>query len=98
MCVSVTIVSCLVCLLTVAVTGGIKLLYVTPEFMTSTAAQELLGSLHRRSELSLIAVDECHCISSWVRGHRIYAHLSHHHLMRFTGPRFPTELQTSGHH
>ena len=41
--------------------AGVKLLYVSPERLASDAFLELLESTH----LSLIVVDECHCISQW---------------------------------
>ena len=41
--------------------GEVKLLYVAPERLTSFDFQELL----RYVELSLLAVDEAHCISQW---------------------------------
>lgn len=44
-----------------AVRGALDLLYVAPEGFFTDRFQELLGSLH----VSLIAVDEAHCISEW---------------------------------
>jgi ATP-dependent DNA helicase RecQ len=41
--------------------GELKLLYIAPERLESTAFLELL----RRSNISLIAIDEAHCISQW---------------------------------
>lgn len=43
---------------------GIKLLYVTPELI-ATDFKQVLKLLFDRSKLSLFAVDEAHCISSW---------------------------------
>ena len=48
--------------------GGcpIKLLYVTPETLVASAPlNAALVSLASRSLLSLVAVDEAHCISEW---------------------------------
>lgn len=44
---------------------SIKLLYVTPERVGLPAFAEVLKDLHRRGKLSLFAIDEAHCISSW---------------------------------
>ena len=42
-----------------------KLLYVTPELVATKGFQTLLGSLHDRGLISMVAVDEAHCISEW---------------------------------
>ena len=43
-----------------------KLLYVTPELLTSNQTfQSIMRLLASRDQLSLIAIDESHCISSW---------------------------------
>lgn len=44
-----------------AIDGSIKLLYVSPEKLVSLGFQSLL----KRMQVSLIAVDEAHCISAW---------------------------------
>ncbi len=41
--------------------GKIKLLYVTPERVVMPGFADLFGSV----PISLIAIDECHCVSSW---------------------------------
>ncbi|TCM79042.1 DNA helicase RecQ [Rhizobium sp. BK068] len=41
--------------------GKIKLLYVTPERVVMPGFADLFGS----APISLIAIDECHCVSSW---------------------------------
>jgi superfamily II DNA helicase RecQ len=43
------------------------LLYVTAERVTSAAFLNILVRLHQRGRLGVIAVDEAHCISEWVR-------------------------------
>eukprot|EP00898_Chlorokybus_atmophyticus_P002000 jgi/Chlat1/2800/Chrsp187S02916 len=46
---------------------SLQLLYATPELATSSNQQFLkrMRGLHARGLLTLIAVDESHCISSW---------------------------------
>ncbi|EFJ07289.1 hypothetical protein SELMODRAFT_41332, partial [Selaginella moellendorffii] len=44
---------------------NLKLLYVTPESVATNHLMQKLRKLHERSLLSLIAIDEAHCISSW---------------------------------
>ena len=41
--------------------GSAEAVYVAPERFTSSAFMELF----RRMDISLLAVDECHCISAW---------------------------------
>ncbi len=41
--------------------GRLKLLYLAPERLASVAARDML----RRAAISLIAVDEAHCVSQW---------------------------------
>jgi bloom syndrome protein len=48
-----------------ASTPAFKLLYTTPETLTSERFHEILVNLYRSGALSLIAVDEAHCISEW---------------------------------
>nr|XP_040220568.2 Bloom syndrome protein homolog [Anopheles coluzzii] len=44
----------------------LKLLYVTPEKISSSAKfQNLLSALYRRSLLGRIVIDEAHCVSAW---------------------------------
>lgn len=43
-----------------------RLVYVTPEMMTaSDAFTSIMKSLNECHLLKLIAIDECHCVSSW---------------------------------
>lgn len=43
----------------------IKLLYCTPELIKTTRFRAVLTNLHKRNLLSMIAVDEAHCLSTW---------------------------------
>lgn len=43
----------------------IKLLYVTPELLTTEFKTRILKSMFQRGTISLFAIDEAHCISSW---------------------------------
>lgn len=42
-----------------------KFIYITPESLVKTQIQELLIKLEERNGISLIAIDEAHCISSY---------------------------------
>lgn len=42
-----------------------SLLYITAERLVADSFQKVLNSLHRRRRLSLVAIDEAHCISQW---------------------------------
>lgn len=44
---------------------SIKLLYITPELAAQPHFRSLLDTLHKFKKLSLIAVDEAHCVSEW---------------------------------
>lgn len=42
-----------------------SLLYITAERLVADSFQKVLNSLHKRRRLSLVAIDEAHCISQW---------------------------------
>lgn len=45
---------------------GLKLLYVTPEKIASSAKlTQTLNSLHCRTLLARLVIDEAHCVSQW---------------------------------
>lgn len=43
--------------------GQCRILYITPEFIDT--AKELLESIQQKVGISLLAIDECHCVSQW---------------------------------
>jgi len=47
-----------------AVQGKYRLVYVTPEKLTTSLLPKF-ASLHRQSGIGLLAIDEAHCISEW---------------------------------
>eukprot|EP00762_Andalucia_godoyi_P005310 ANDGO_06817.mRNA.1 ATP-dependent DNA helicase Q-like 1 len=48
-----------------AVAGNVKLIYMTPEFVSGKRGLGVLQSLHAHAALGAFAIDEAHCISSW---------------------------------
>eukprot|EP00854_Cymbomonas_tetramitiformis_P030005 gene30005-37456_t len=48
-----------------ALAGDYRLIYVTPEKLTSGTFLDRLATLHARQGLALLAVDEAHCVSQW---------------------------------
>ena len=43
----------------------IKLLYITPELASTTHFRAVLDGLYKLKKISLVAVDEAHCVSEW---------------------------------
>jgi ATP-dependent DNA helicase RecQ len=66
-----------------AVDGALKLLYVSPEKLVSPGFQPLL----RRLNISLIAIDEAHCISAW--GHDFRPEYTQLKFMKTQFPNLP---------
>lgn len=46
-------------------TPSIKLLYITPELAATSHFRSVLDGLYKFKKISLIAVDEAHCVSEW---------------------------------
>ena len=69
--------------------GEINLLYVAPERIAQPGFQRFLNSL----ELSLIAVDEAHCISQW--GHEFRPDYRNLRTLRRLAPRAPVIALTA---
>jgi len=45
--------------------GEVDLLYVAPERLSVESARRLLDQLHERGGISVIAIDEAHCVAQW---------------------------------
>jgi ATP-dependent DNA helicase RecQ len=45
--------------------GEVDLLYVAPERLSVESARRLLDELHERGGISVIAIDEAHCVAQW---------------------------------
>ncbi|MBA3047187.1 RecQ family ATP-dependent DNA helicase [Patescibacteria group bacterium] len=70
-------------------TGRIKLLYIAPERLASPAFQNFLKTL----AVSLIAIDEAHCISEW--GHDFRPDYRNLIMLRQNFPQVPTIALTA---
>lgn len=69
-----------------------KLLYITPEMITlSSNAIKSLKSLYARNLLSMIVVDEAHCISTW--GHDFRSSYRKLSMLRSIFPKTPIMVQ-----
>ena len=69
--------------------GGLKVLYVAPERLALPGFREFLGPL----DLSLIAVDEAHCISEW--GHDFRPDYRNLKVLRHDFPAVPVIALTA---
>lgn len=74
-----------------------KLLYITPETITlSSNTIKSLKSLYLRDLLSLIVVDEAHCISTW--GHDFRSSYRKLSTLRSLFPKTPIMVSHNIHH
>lgn len=46
-------------------TPSIKLLYITPELAATSHFRSVLDTMYKQKRISLVAVDEAHCVSEW---------------------------------
>ena len=67
--------------------GGITLLYVAPERLTTARFLGLLDMLDEQGKLSLFAIDEAHCVSQW--GHDFRENYLALSLLHERYPRVP---------
>ncbi len=71
----------------------IKLVYCTPEFIQTDRGRRVLGTLYERNQISLIAIDEAHCLSTWGHDFRpAYRKLSY---LRISFPDIPLMVSFS---
>ena len=73
--------------------GKIKLLYVAPERLLSENFLVLLDTLQERIGLSLLAVDEAHCVSEW--GHDFRPEYRQIGQLRSRYPQLPIQALTA---
>ncbi|RMZ54491.1 hypothetical protein APUTEX25_002067, partial [Auxenochlorella protothecoides] len=70
-----------------------RVLFVTPEYLATAPADALLGGLAAAGKLTLFAVDEAHCISSW--GHDFRASYRKLGSLRSRFPEVPIMALTA---
>jgi len=76
-----------------ALNGGLKLLYVAPERLVSGNFLSLLDQVEQTVGLSLLAVDEAHCVSEW--GHDFRPEYRQLGQLRTRYPRVPAMALTA---
>ena len=78
--------------------GRLVLLYAAPERILTPRFLAMLDSLHERGKLSLIAIDEAHCVSQWGHDFREeYLGLSQLHERYPTVPRLALTATADDH-
>lgn len=45
--------------------GEVRVLYITPEWVATETAKQILNDLQARVKIVAVAVDEAHCVSQW---------------------------------
>uniref|UniRef100_A0A1I8M2C6 RecQ-like DNA helicase BLM n=1 Tax=Musca domestica TaxID=7370 RepID=A0A1I8M2C6_MUSDO len=72
----------------------IKILYVTPEKISSSAKfQDLLDSLYAKNNIARFVIDEAHCVSQW--GHDFRPDYKRLGILRKRFPKVPTMALTA---
>jgi len=73
--------------------GNHKVIYTTPEYLVTETAQNFFKELIKKDGLSLFAIDESHCISSW--GHDFREEYLELSCMRKKFPQIPMVALTA---
>lgn len=45
--------------------GEVRVLYITPEWIASESAKDILQDLNKKTKIVTVAIDEAHCVSQW---------------------------------
>lgn len=45
--------------------GEVRVLYITPEWIATDSAKQILHDLQTKTKIIVVAVDEAHCVSQW---------------------------------
>lgn len=45
--------------------GEVRVLYVTPEWISSDTSKKILQDLQTTTKIVAVAIDEAHCVSQW---------------------------------
>lgn len=45
--------------------GEVRVLYITPEWITTNSAKQILCDLQTKVKIIVVAIDEAHCVSQW---------------------------------
>lgn len=45
--------------------GEIRVLYITPEWIATDSAKQILQDLQTKTKIVAVAIDEAHCVSQW---------------------------------
>jgi Mimiviridae putative ATP-dependent RNA helicase len=71
--------------------GDAKIIYTTPEYLTNNP--DLIENLEFVDKLALVAIDECHCISSW--GHSFRSDYKNLDCIKQLAPNVPVLALTA---